>query len=182
MYLKKKTYIGNQYREPKEQVKVTLPKKQDNVLFKVRDKIQQNRISEITEDVAYWRKANQIHKWFVDNVQDGEDDCGEYYVSKEHLEELIDTCKRVVKTAILEDGQLSSGYSIENGVQKHHYVDGKVIVNAEEVAEILPNQEGFFFGGTDYNELYLDSVKNTIEMLEPLLKEQGGDFYYTSSW
>ena len=25
---------------------------------------------------AYWRKANQIHAWFVDNVQQGNDDCG----------------------------------------------------------------------------------------------------------
>lgn len=27
------------------------------------------------EEVAYWRKANQIHRWFVQNVQDGADDC-----------------------------------------------------------------------------------------------------------
>ena len=32
---------------------------------------------------AYWRKSNQIHKWFVDNVQGGEDNCGDYYVSHE---------------------------------------------------------------------------------------------------
>jgi len=41
---------------------------------------------------AYWRKANQIHAWFVKNVQGGEDNCGEYYVSKEKLEELLNTC------------------------------------------------------------------------------------------
>ncbi len=29
----------------------------------------------IQEEVAYWRKANAIHKWFVENVQDGQDDC-----------------------------------------------------------------------------------------------------------
>ena len=38
--------------------------------------------------VAYWRKANAIHGWFVDNIQDGVDDQNEYYVSKEKLEEL----------------------------------------------------------------------------------------------
>ena len=27
--------------------------------------------------IASWRKANAIHKWFVDNVQDGVDDCGD---------------------------------------------------------------------------------------------------------
>lgn len=47
----------------------------------------------VAVNVAYWRKANQIHKWFVDNVQKGEDNCGEYYVSKDRLKELLDTCK-----------------------------------------------------------------------------------------
>jgi len=37
---------------------------------------------------AYWRKANQIHSWFVKNVQGGEDNCGEYYVSKDKLKDL----------------------------------------------------------------------------------------------
>lgn len=42
---------------------------------------------------AYWRKANQIHNWFVNNVQQGEDDCGEYYVSHEKLEALREACR-----------------------------------------------------------------------------------------
>lgn len=42
---------------------------------------------------AYWRKCNQIHAWFVRNVQQGEDNCGEYYVSHERLKELLNTCK-----------------------------------------------------------------------------------------
>ena len=45
---------------------------------------------------AYWRKANQIHKWFVDNVQDGNDNCGEYYVSHEKLKELRETCRQAI--------------------------------------------------------------------------------------
>jgi hypothetical protein len=40
----------------------------------------------------YWRKANAIHAWFVDNVQDGEDDCKRYYVSREQMQELINEC------------------------------------------------------------------------------------------
>ena len=47
----------------------------------------------IIEEVAYWRKANAIHKWFVDNVQNGEDDCGEYFASREKLESLVQICK-----------------------------------------------------------------------------------------
>lgn len=46
--------------------------------------------------VAYWRKANAIHGWFVANVQDGEDNCAEYYLTHETLEELRDLCKQVM--------------------------------------------------------------------------------------
>lgn len=48
----------------------------------------------LTVDVTalYWRKANQIHNWFVQNVQHGNDDCGNYYVSHEKLTELLNTC------------------------------------------------------------------------------------------
>ena len=47
---------------------------------------------------AYWRKANQIHAWFVNNVQQGNDDCGEYYVSHEKLKELLATCQQALFT------------------------------------------------------------------------------------
>ena len=43
----------------------------------------------VFEEVAYWRKANAIHGWFVDNVQNGVDNCGYYEVTKEKLEELL---------------------------------------------------------------------------------------------
>jgi frataxin-like iron-binding protein CyaY len=46
--------------------------------------------------VAYWRKANQIHKWFVDHVQDGKDDCEEYRVTRDQLQLLLDNCKLVL--------------------------------------------------------------------------------------
>lgn len=46
--------------------------------------------------VGYWRKANAIHKWFVDKCSDGVDECQTIYVSKEKLQELLDTCKDVV--------------------------------------------------------------------------------------
>lgn len=52
---------------------------------------------EITCRAGYWRKANAIHKWFVDNVQDGVDDCGEYEVTQEKLAELANLCRHVWK-------------------------------------------------------------------------------------
>lgn len=46
--------------------------------------------------VAYWRKANAIHQWFVDNVQSGEDECKPHYVSREQLQALVKICKDVL--------------------------------------------------------------------------------------
>jgi len=43
-----------------------------------------------------WRKANALHRWMVENVQDGQDDCGTYEVSIEQLRQLQGTLKRVV--------------------------------------------------------------------------------------
>lgn len=54
---------------------------------------------EVLFEVGYWRKANQIHKWFVDNVQHGKDDCGNYYVSNENLDKL----KLEAETALKSD-------------------------------------------------------------------------------
>jgi hypothetical protein len=48
--------------------------------------------------LCYWRKANAIHKWFIDNVQNGEDNCGRYYVDREKLRELIDLCRKVMES------------------------------------------------------------------------------------
>ncbi len=51
---------------------------------------------EVIFRVAYWRKANAIHDWFVRNVQDGRDECQEAWVSREQLKELADICKQIV--------------------------------------------------------------------------------------
>jgi len=50
------------------------------------------------EEVGYWRKANAIHGWFVDHVQDGEDDQRLAPVSVGDLQTLRDTI-----TAVLAD-------------------------------------------------------------------------------
>ncbi len=45
---------------------------------------------------GYWRKANQIHNWFVNNIQKGNDNCGEYYVSQSQLQELLDLVNKAL--------------------------------------------------------------------------------------
>jgi hypothetical protein len=56
------------------------------------------RVKEVVAEAMYWRKSNAIHKWFVDNVQQGVDDCGNYDVSREQLQALLS-----VITEVLED-------------------------------------------------------------------------------
>lgn len=63
----------------------------------------------ISFPMGYWRKANQIHNWFVINVQDGEDNCGSYYVSREHLEELKEVCINVLANPEMAEELLPTG-------------------------------------------------------------------------
>ena len=62
--------------------------------------------------VGYWRKANQIHNWFVKNVQNGEDDCKEYSVEREELQDLLNVCEKVLDDPDLAEELLptSSGF------------------------------------------------------------------------
>ena len=45
--------------------------------------------------VAYWRKANAIHKWFCD-LDGGRDECQRIYVTMDKLLELRTACQLVV--------------------------------------------------------------------------------------
>lgn len=50
----------------------------------------------IRAEIATWRKANQIHHWFVETVQNGKDDMCSYEVSKENLQDLYTSCVNVL--------------------------------------------------------------------------------------
>ena len=140
----------------------------------------------IMDEVGYWRKANQIHAWFVDHVQDGEDDCDYHHeVTKKILEELRDTCIEVLSESVMVVGQVKNGSSCTNGKWVDNYEPGKVIINPEVAKALLPTQSGFFFGGTDYDEYYVEDLKYTIDMINRVLATT--DFntqmlYYRSSW
>ena len=104
--------------------------------------------------VMYWRKANAIHKWFVDNVQDGVDDCDSYYVEKVQLEALRDVCKEIV-------------------------------ADHSKAKDLLPPQEGFFFGSTDTDEWYFQDLAATVAGLDTVFEianQEWPEFSYQSSW
>ena len=74
MYLTKETYIGANYEFNEIGGTLELTREGSPIPIKL------NRVVSISERIGYWRKANQIHNWFVENVQGGEDDCKKYYV------------------------------------------------------------------------------------------------------
>ena len=107
-------------------------------------------IKEVKIEVGYWRKDNHIHKWFVDNVQEGVDDCKTYYVAREQLQELKDLCLQV-----LEDRNTTN----------------------------LPRASGFFFGSTEIDEYYWESLTDTINIIDNCLSlPTNWEFEYHSSW
>lgn len=53
-------------------------------------------INIIVGEAAYWRKANAIHNWFVEKIQDNKDDCGEYYLDRGFIKDLIKICETVL--------------------------------------------------------------------------------------
>ena len=55
-----------------------------------------SKVTGITAEVGYWRKANAIHKWFVDNVQEGVDECQKSPVNRANLHALRDAVNEVL--------------------------------------------------------------------------------------
>lgn len=178
MYLTEKIYIGSQYKHRKVDAKVEIKIADREVNLKEKD------IKSISVDAAYWRKANHIHKWFVDNVQDGNDDCEEYEVSRAKLQELVDVCKKVKAATKLVPGKVNNGYTFKNGKQTPIIEEGLVVENSEVADELLPTESGFFFGNTGYNEYYMQDIDDTIEQIEKALEnaDEDSEFYYRSSW
>ena len=118
--------------------------------------VRPERIKYIIEEVMYWRKANQIHRWFVEHIQDGDDNCREYEVDKSQLVELL---------AAVEE----------------------VLADHSKAEELLPTQEGFFFGGTEYDDDYFGDLDSTAKVLREELGVDAivsahVDYLYHSSW
>ena len=91
MYLSKRTYLGANYEHRNVKVNLEVHKEGKKVDIGINPK----KATYIEEEAIYWRKANAIHQWFVDNCQDGVDDCKEADVELEDLIKLRNLCKRV---------------------------------------------------------------------------------------
>jgi hypothetical protein len=119
----------------------------------------------ISYPVGYWRKANAIHNWFVQNVQDDRDECQKSYVSPQNLRDLREACQAVLATK------------------------NNSLVSVQEVAiDVgLAPKAGFFFGSQEYDEWYfgdLEYTVTTINRLEGsgLFDNAWTDIEYQASW
>ena len=149
MYLRKEYYIGAEYehRKVKGDISIEVDGKKVVIDF--------NKVSTIRESFAYWRKANQIHAWFVENIQDGTDDCGDYYVSAEQLTELVETCKKVLKNKKLAEELLPTQSGFFFGVNEDN----------------------------PYDEFYFQDLSETVEQLKDIENNSVvAEYYYRSSW
>jgi len=113
------------------------------------------KVNYVIIEAAYWRKANQIHKWFVDNVQEGKDDCGSYYVTPAQLEELRDLCKK----ALADQDSAPSLLPTQSG-----FFFGDTAYDE------------WYFKDLERTVTQLDRILNDAALLEHW------DFYYHSSW
>lgn len=52
-------------------------------------------ITGVTVRVGYWRKFDPLHQWFVNNVQEGHDDCRPAYIAPDVLAELEEQLDQV---------------------------------------------------------------------------------------
>lgn len=184
MYLSRKKFIGANYEHRKITGSIDIKQNGKEI------PIDFNKVSYIEEAVGYWRKANAIHKWFVDKCQDGVDDCKEYYVSSENLEDLLNTCKEIKEKVIMKKGKVANGQRLTEDGWVDILEDGEYISNPEICEELLPTEDGCFFGSTAYDEYYMNDIDYTIKLLEELLEEDKKlneqdvwcDYYYQSSW
>ena len=153
MYLNKKTYVKKWAHTPEENVyKVSVDREKGHV-------IKSERVTFIEEELMYWRKANHIHKFFVDRCGGGDDNCREMYVSDEIILELIEDLKKVVES--------------------------NIAVSFDVAEETLPTTDGFFFGSTHYDNYYFEECERTLKELQQLVDGdlfEGGDLYYQASW
>jgi hypothetical protein len=159
---------GKEYIEPK-----SWPRQPGELTYKI-------------YELGYWRKANAIHWWFVENVQNGEDDCREYYVSLENLHKLRDTCEAVLAT--LEKSPMNTveekvGWSPKTGPL---YEKVPVYTDTELAKELLPTESGFFFGPIFYDDYYKQQLERTILICAYAInwgkKQKDPEIYYQSSW
>ena len=134
IYLNARKFMAPEYFNPKEFEKVRMALGLE--INKMAD------MPSITVEVsaAYWRKSNQIHKWFVENVQDGKDDCRDYPVNHATLKSLQNFCVEVIKNKNKAEVLLPTQEGFFFGsleYDEHYYSDIEYTIN--QIQNVLEN-------------------------------------------
>ena len=149
MYLLRKVYLSS-WRNTNLQLSLT----QGDVKIPINPK----KVTSLLEEVGYWRKANAIHRWFVNNVQNGVDDCGEYYVTDNNLLDLRDLCSKVLEEPHLAKDLLPTQSGFFFGATEY--------------------DDGYF----DDLKQTIEICQQALDLLESDRQTQISTFYYNSSW
>lgn len=149
----------------------------------------------VRKKVAYWRKANAIHGWFVRELANGKDECQEIYVTREDLVNLRNECVNALanRANAVPNNESSRVIKLnDNGNNVEEVMTQMMSTFKKEaqksnstivVSEPLAPTEGFFFGGTEKDEYYYGTIEYTLDTLNALLAN--GDkyeYYYRASW
>jgi len=153
-----------------------------------RKNIEQEAFSDAYDDklsgVIYWRKANEIHKYFVDYGKlehDGAPDVGYYYIDRQDLIHLVERI-----TSILNGPEINETITytkIADDMNEVHE-DVKYNLDIELAKELLPTTSGFFFGSTEYNHWYHEDLVRTLDLIKGELAAvpDNETWYYYASW
>ena len=138
--------------------------------------------------VGYWRKANAIHGWFVNTLANGIDECQEIHVSRDDLRKLRDECLQVLATKPDTVIESESRTVILNGdvpnlITENIKQEQDKIANVMLLGDPLEPVAGFFFGSTEKDEWYYESLEYTVGLVENLLNADDDiSFTYRASW
>ena len=151
MYLTAEKYMSK-YFDPADGEKIT----KINEIFNLDgDDDRDYSAQSVIFRVAYWRKANAIHQWFVENVQGGVDECQKAHVEREQLEKLLDLCKQILEKPKKAEELLptQSGFFFGSTGYGEYYM--------QDIA---------------------NTVDRLTKILNDPIFKSGMDFYYQASW
>lgn len=90
MYLYRETYVKNWEHTPEEKrFEITIKRGGKDTNIDI------DKISDVTENIMYWRKFNALHNWIVENCAGGTDECQRIFVSDKELVELYNILKEI---------------------------------------------------------------------------------------
>ena len=118
-------------------------------------------------------KANQVFRWFIENVMDGKANQGYHEVTKEQFEKLASACRSVRETIIrvCDDDSEDAQFAVDENIAKLHLP--------------LIEKPGFFFGTNQYGTVYATDIIRTLRAVERILHTTDFEkevMYFNAPW